>query len=236
MLLPTADDHRRLADLDQQIEATESELAQVRKRGQERFARGSDTHVATVPVPEGHRFPLDSAVRVGGEAKWELDGNPSATTAIEPERIEGIAGRGIRLANEYGFLSLTGVGHLDAADRFTAALWVRPEQPLADVNPAALRTILGTAGQKNQIWRGWEFNLDGQNRLVVRLIHSLPDNLIVVRTEDPIEVDAWTHVGFVHGGLPNADFRADLREWPSRGVDGGGRSTDAIDSAGEACR
>jgi len=64
--------------------------------------------------------------------------------------------------------------------------------------------LLCTSGEKNNYWRGWEFDLDRQNRLSVRLIHSLPHNYVHVRTQDSIKIGEWTQVGFTYDGSAEA--------------------------------
>lgn len=202
LLLPTDAERERLAQLHEQIREAEAKQTAARAAADAKFQEFvGDANELTVEVPAGVRFPLERAEAAEGDsAKWLIDGDARATTAIEPQFVDAIEGQGIRLTDEYGFLSLAEVGHFDAADTFSAALWVRPEQPLDGLAPTAMRTLLGTAGQKNQLWRGWEFNLDGQNRLVVRLIHSLPDNQIVVRADERLSVDSWVHAAFTYQG------------------------------------
>ena len=135
---------------------------------------------------------------------WVLDNDEIATTDEQPDFIDAVDGQGVQISSEYGFLSLEGQGHFDSAEPFTAAVWVRPEQSLEDVNPSDLRSLLATAGAKNQMWRGWEFNLDGKNQLVLQLIHGRPSNLIDVRSEAAVPIGRWTHVGFSYDGSGRA--------------------------------
>ena len=204
MLLPTSEDEVRLADLDRRISDAQQALEAIRAAARAEFEAAGRLDAPAVSIPKGARFPLETASQDADGDSWLLDENSDATTAIRPELIDAVDGRGVLVTNEYGYLSLQGVGHFDVADTFSAALWIRPDQALGDVNPAALRTILGTAGQKNQRWCGWEFDLDGRNRLVVRLIHALPGNLIDVRTEAPIPVGEWSHVAFTYDGSGRA--------------------------------
>ena len=66
------------------------------------------------------------------------------------------------------------------------------------------QVLLGTAGNKNNFWRGWDFYLDDSNRLNARLIHSLPHNYLHVRSRDSISLNTWTHVAFTYDGLGKA--------------------------------
>ena len=62
------------------------------------------------------------------------------------------------------------------------------------------QVIMGTAGEKNNFWRGLDFYLTGLNKLSFRLIHSLPHNYIEVTTTEAIPTNQWTHVAFTYDG------------------------------------
>jgi hypothetical protein len=209
--LPTAQAERDLVALDNKIATAEQRQRLIRQRARaqfsERTSASADPIVSSIAVPDSQQFCLDSFEEgkpEKGKARWSIDGNEHATTGNLPQLIEGIAGQGILIASEYGFLSLQGAGHFDAADPYSAAVWIRPDQELEDVSSEALRTILGTAGQKNQLWRGWEFDLDGENRLLLRLIHRLPDNMIDLRSAVPLPICRWSHVAFAYDGTGRA--------------------------------
>jgi hypothetical protein len=151
-------------------------------------------------------FPLDRVeeLKPGAPTQYKLDGNELASTAIAPKIIDGVAGKAIDLSGDFGFLELKDVGLIDVADSISAALWIRPHAPPADEGPKKTRVLLGTAGNKNQFWRGWEMFIDEAGRLAVRLIHARPDNLIHVRSQVTVEDGRWTHVAFAYDGAGSA--------------------------------
>ena len=69
-----------------------------------------------------------------------------------------------------------------------------------ELDSSRTQTLMGTTGEKNSFWRGWEWYLDEENRLNARMIHALPHNYIHVRSNDVVEVDKWNHVGFTYNG------------------------------------
>ena len=63
---------------------------------------------------------------------------------------------------------------------------------------------MGTAGEKNNFWRGWDFYVDTSHHLCVRLIHSLPHNYIHIRTKEKISPDKWYQAAFSYDGSGKA--------------------------------
>ena len=64
---------------------------------------------------------------------------------------------------------------------------------------------MGTTGQKNDFWRGWDIYLDNQNFINMRLINVLPTNLIHVKSTEVVKKDVWTHVTFSYDGSSSAN-------------------------------
>ena len=64
---------------------------------------------------------------------------------------------------------------------------------------------MGTTGQKNDFWRGWDIYLDNQNFINMRLINVLPTNLIHVKSTEVVKKDIWTHVTFSYDGSSSAN-------------------------------
>ena len=68
------------------------------------------------------------------------------------------------------------------------------------MNPEKTQHVLGTSGQKNDFWRGWDIFLDNENYINMRLINVLPTNLIHVKSSNVIEKDTWNHITFSYNG------------------------------------
>ena len=56
------------------------------------------------------------------------------------------------------------------------------------------QTLVANAGWKNDLWRGWEYYMDDQNRINLRLINVAPSNLIHVRSLDSLQLNTWQHL------------------------------------------
>ena len=128
------------------------------------------------------------------------DGNPLSFSQKRHEPVEGKVGNCFEFTGDYDNLLLLDVGMIDSYDEISAGLWINTTKKEEN----KLQTLLCSAGDKNNFWRGWEFFLDDQNHLNVRLIHSLPHNYIHIRTTDTIVRDQWTHVGFSYDGSMQA--------------------------------
>ena len=86
------------------------------------------------------------------------------------------------------------------ADAWSASLWLKTTKR----DPLLTQTLLGTAGHKNDGWRGSEFYLDAENRLNFRLIRTMPDDALHVRTKDSIRMNQWTQVALTYDGSGRA--------------------------------
>ncbi|MDP4680252.1 MAG: DUF1553 domain-containing protein, partial [Cyclobacteriaceae bacterium] len=66
------------------------------------------------------------------------------------------------------------------------------------------QVIIGNAGVKNNLWRGWDFYLDSTNNVAVRLISSLPHNYVHVKSKSAVALNKWTHLVFSYDGSSKA--------------------------------
>ncbi len=194
-LLKTPQQKERLSRLETEIESKEQELTTVLKASQP-----SDSSVTvTVPAPT-FSYPFDSIELVGEEKKAKrIDGNEKTGLSGSPELASGKIGKALRFDSEYDIVSLQKAGLFDTTDRFTVSLWAKPE---AKDKP---QSLIGNAGAKNNFWRGWDFHLDAENRLAIKLIHSLPHSYIHVRSIAPVRIDEWTQLSFTYDGSSRAD-------------------------------
>ena len=150
--------------------------------------------------------PKDFAIylplnRQGGSKDRIVDNNKNTRSS---EGLEFISERNKTFANfddQYDDLFIQKKGLYEIEDEFSFAIWIKTNQQ----GPIKTQTIVGNSGEKNTFWRGWDFYLDENNRLNVRLIHSLPHNYIHLQSAKQITLNEWTHVGFSYDGLADAD-------------------------------
>ncbi len=145
------------------------------------------------------RYPLES-FKVGAAGQFFVDGNSKSVTKASPVFTAGKKGKAMRFTGEYDELYLHGAGLFESFDPFSCGAWINTIKR----QPTKTQTILGNSGQKNNFWRGWDFFLDDQNRLNVRLINSLPHNYFQVTTTDSVKRNEWTHAFFTYDGSGEA--------------------------------
>ena len=129
-----------------------------------------------------------------------VDNNPYVASNTLNTITAGHKGNGIQFTGEYDEVYLLSVPNYEKYEPFSASLWVNTSKRSKNKT----QMLLCTSGEKNNYWRGWEFDLNQNNELNVRLIHSLPHNYFHVRSTDSIKVGEWTHVGFSYDGSEKA--------------------------------
>ena len=128
--------------------------------------------------------------------KLIFDGNQNAYSNGTPELTEGKKGNALSLGIDFNEVYLKKVGLFELHEQYSGMMWASTSQN----DSLKTQALMGTAGEKNNFWRGWDFFLDENNHLSFRLIHSLPHNYIQVTTEDEISVDRWYHLAFTYDG------------------------------------
>ncbi|MBV6645310.1 MAG: DUF1549 domain-containing protein, partial [Cyclobacteriaceae bacterium] len=128
-----------------------------------------------------------------------IDSNKQTRVHGDPELIKGKKGKAVHLKDEHQFVDIEHIGFIDVTDPYSAGAWIKQ-----DTITRKTQTILGTAGNKNQFWRGWEFFLDTANYVAIQLTHSPPNNYIQVKSKTPVVLGKWTHVAFTYDGTGKA--------------------------------
>lgn len=126
----------------------------------------------------------------------KIDNNNNFTSQAKSSLVEGFRGKAAFLTGEYDELYIKNIPTFQAYDPFGASLYINTTKK----DSTKTQTLLGTTGDKNNFWRGWEFYLDQKNRLNLKLISNLPHNYIHARTEEAVKVNEWTKVGFSYDG------------------------------------
>ena len=185
------------------LDAHEARLAQL---GRERAAVAvTDDELRAFLQRENVRAPLPDHYIAFDEVRPTEDG----------QRIDGIAwatkewgttrdsdrGRVAEFDHPYdGFYLDEGFGQYRATEPFSGSIFVRTVKR----DSTLTQTILGTSGAKNHTWKGQDFYLDEQNRLNFRLLRSLPDDGLHVRTTDSLRTGRWYQVGWTYDGSGRA--------------------------------
>ena len=173
-----------------QLHLTKNELA-----GLEKYIAGLPDNFEKMALL-GH-YPFDKLVkRTGNRKGYFIDGNSKTTSREAPKVVNGKKGKSLEFTGEYDEVYLHDIPNFEYTDAFSAGLWMNSTKQKAGLT----QTLLGTSGNKNNFWRGWDFYLDSLNHLNVRLIHSLPHNYIHIRSKDVIETNEWKHVAFSYDG------------------------------------
>ncbi len=198
--LISSDTEQLLSDLAGDVAALDDEIEQTSARLQE----ASSTDLSTGSLDRGlhAHLPLERIRSSQRDQRtvFELDGHRSYTTSAERALSEGKIGKSIQLETGFDELYLEGKGNFDVQDAFAGALWIKTTKK----KEGKTQVLMGNAGDKNNFWRGWDFYLDDQNTLSLRLIHSLPHNYLHVKTETSVPLDEWTHVAFSYDGSAQA--------------------------------
>jgi hypothetical protein len=199
LLLPEPGTEEKLREIKAQIGTKETELedqlATVTEIGD--FIRDLPDDYQP-PRPVGY-FPLDQLQERGNGSI--ADGNENSVSPGVPKLQEGKFGKALAFTGNFDELHLKKVGVIELHEPFSAGLWLNNTKREKN----RTQTLLGTSGNKNNFWRGWDFYLDEHNRLNARLIHSLPHNYVHVQTEDSIALNTWTHVAFTYDGSARAE-------------------------------
>ena len=141
-------------------------------------------------------FPFE---KTGKKPKIYIDGNSNIKAAAEaPEVVEGVSGNALKFKHDHDQLIIkeTLIPNLEWNDAFAASIWINTSQK----KPNFTQTILGSAGGKNELWRGWDLYLDQNNFLNLRLINVMPSNMIHIQSEDSIRVNEWNQITFSYDG------------------------------------
>lgn len=198
LALPDPETEKKLGTLKKSISEKERTLELTKKE-----LTNLETYIATLPGDAtkkgllGH-YPFDRITRKGDT--YAIDHTTNATASKAPELIEGKKGNALVFTGEYDEVYLNNIPNFEWTDSFSGSLWMRTTKR----EKLKTQTLLGTSGEKNNFWRGWDFYLDSLNYLNARLIHSLPHNYIHVKSKDSLKTNEWRHVAFSYDGSGKA--------------------------------
>nr|MBX2872019.1 DUF1553 domain-containing protein [Saprospiraceae bacterium] len=197
LLLPGEATEKELADIQAFIANKNQEIEQVKQSLAERGQARKVNQIVRSLQPDVY-LPMESRQAMPKGNNDRLDGSRTTTIAKSVEMMydEARQGQVLALDDEYDGFHIQKVGLFDVHQAFAAGVWINTEQK----DSSKTQVIMGTAGNKNNFWRGWDFYLNEQNQLSARLIHSLPHNYIQLTTKQQLPTDQWHHVAFTYDG------------------------------------
>ena len=155
------------------------------------------------PISLINHYPLDvkqEQKNENGSSYHIFDKNKKATTNGSIELVEGRFGKAVQFEADYSELRLKDIGVIEAYEPISFSAWIKTSQQ----DPKKTQSIAGNTSEKNSFWRGWELELDGDNQLSAKFIHTKPHNLIHVTSKQDIVLNEWTHVGMTYDGSSQA--------------------------------
>lgn len=113
------------------------------------------------------------------------------------EKVKGKNGQGFKFT-AFDYLSIANKElNFNRSDAFSFSFWINSH------HENNYMPVLKHFGGKNDNYKGYEFTvLDGYP--AIRLINSLPANMISVRSENLLKKDEWVHLSFVYDGSGSA--------------------------------
>ncbi|MTB50984.1 DUF1553 domain-containing protein [Lewinella sp. W8] len=150
------------------------------------------------PVRADHTFTFD---RIASDGQGHrIDRHAWATEETTFPTVPG-RGRVAQFDHPYDDIYLDeGIAGIQSHDPLSVSLMIRTTKR----DSSLMQTLLGNAGGKNEAWQGTEWYLDDENYLHLRLIRTMPDDLLHVVSRDSIKVNTWTQVGFTYDGSGEA--------------------------------
>ena len=182
---------KQIADGEKRLELTAKELAETKA-----FVANLPSSISPNTIKTDLHLQLDK-ISASGKQKV-IDSNPNAKISGNPKLVDGKFGKALWVEKDYDLLHISGIGNFEKTEPFSGSVWVKPAKK------GEFQTIMGTSGNKNSFWRGWDLYLDTLNQLSVRLIHNLAHDYVHIKTNVSVPIQEWSHIGFTYDGLGKA--------------------------------
>ena len=153
------------------------------------------------------KLSFEKLTKTRNRKKWDptkletttgVDGIPRTKVRANAELEEGIQGKAIAFRTDYQNVEINKKKLHDTYEPFSISIWANPEKEGEN------QMLACSAGQKNVLWRGYEFYIDSSNCVAIRLTHRKPDNYIHVTSKNPVKIKDWNHIGFTYDGRGKA--------------------------------
>lgn len=126
--------------------------------------------------------------------------NKNLKPSKQVELGDGVWGKAPIFDEQEDRLLIEDFGQFEAYEPFTISLWVKI---IEETNKT--KVLIGNAGEKNNLWRGWDLYLDSTNHISFRLISTLPHNFMQIRTAESVDVGEWAHIVAAYDGSMKAE-------------------------------
>ncbi|MDB5309792.1 MAG: Planctomycete cytochrome [Gemmataceae bacterium] len=196
LLLTSADQDRKIADLRAAVAARQAAPAKSREMARDEFAKWRTKRPAKLDVA-GLVAAYSFDELKGGTVANAADPKTPGTAVEGPKLVPGKMGQAAELSGENGFV-FPNVGHFTRDDPFTLSLWLK-----APVHTPRAVVVHHSMAPVDAGSRGYELLLEN-GKVAVGLHHMWPGNSLKVVTKAAIPVNAWTHVTATYDGSSTA--------------------------------
>ncbi|CAN0519920.1 unnamed protein product, partial [Laminaria digitata] len=212
MLMPDADTEKRLEALAFKIDQTLKDIQDWRTEYKAPAGVSTTPDQRVVQIPEATGlFPFESIEpadmdlgnvhRIVSNMPIDkiVDGNKETPASGNPEVVTGKVGNAIRSVKERELIFLKDVADFEMNEPYSAGAWIKMEKE------NTTQTIIGNSGELGNAWRGWDFYLDPDNKLNLRITSAWPHNYMQVTSLQGISSEDWQHVFFSYDGSGKAE-------------------------------
>ena len=202
-LLPLSDaeTQSKLDQLNQGLNAIKKDIAITSQQLEDVYQYSQELVTKTKTKPQLVFHGAFEKISEIGKKKHSVDGNKDFYGRKEqtPKIVKGIVGNAFDFSLDHDHVHVTNklIPQLEWTESFSLSIWLNTTKR----KKGSSQTLIANSGGKNELWRGWEYYLDDQNRINLRLINVTPSNLIHVRSVDSIQRNEWQHLSVtVDGG------------------------------------
>ena len=191
--LPTAEQEKNLAGVQQKISETEAQLEKISAASSNEFSAWLKTAVVKSPMPIAH-FTFDTVA-----SNTTPDSCSTSFAKLEDgfEIVPGHVGNALKFSGDNEAVCKI-VKEFNRTDEFSFSVWLMPgemQERAIILHQSRAREDAGS--------RGFELSLD-HGRPFFGLIHFWPGNAIAVRAKNVLPTNEWSHVIVTYDGSSRA--------------------------------
>ena len=190
----------KLDQLNQSMASIKKDIAITSEQLQEVYQYSEELVSNISPKPELIFYGTFEKMAKIKKGRHNVDGKKDFFGRVGqiPEIVTGVKGNAFQFSKDHDQLYVTNklIPNLEWTDPFSLSLWLNTNKRKEESS----QTLIANSGGKNDLWRGWEYYLDDQNRVNLRLINVAPSNLIHVRSMDSLKLNEWHHLSLTVDG------------------------------------